>query len=83
MPGKLVEPKVITDFNNKPVCILPTGFYFDDERWEKIWQRYDDKGESLTLEDLHQLFPDEPTVQVPELVRSGEMNLRKNDSNKS
>ncbi len=73
MAGKLLEPKVITDFNNKPVCILPIGFYFDDERWERIWQRYEEKGESLTLEDLLQLFPEDPTLHVPELVRSGEM----------
>lgn len=76
MAGKLIEPKVITDFNNKPVCILPVGFYFDDQRWEKIWQRFDEKGESLTMEDLRQLFPDEETLQVPELVQTGEMNLK-------
>lgn len=74
MAGKLIEPKVITDFNNKPVCILPVGFYFDDQRWEKIWQRFDEKGESLTMEDLRQLFPDEETLQVAELVQTGEMN---------
>ncbi|MCW8955343.1 MAG: hypothetical protein OQL09_00540 [Gammaproteobacteria bacterium] len=76
MAGKLVEPKVITDFNNKPVCILPTGFYFDDQRWEMIWQRFDEKGESLTMEDLRQLFPDEATLQVPELVQTGEMIIK-------
>lgn len=76
MAGKLIEPKVITDFNNKPVCILPTGFYFDDQRWEMIWQRFDEKGESLTMEDLRQLFPDEKTLQVPELVQTGEMNIK-------
>ncbi|MCW9014145.1 MAG: hypothetical protein OQL06_10205 [Gammaproteobacteria bacterium] len=75
MPGKLIEPKVITDFNNKPVALLPVGFYFDDERWEKIWQRYDEKGESLTMEDLRKLFPDEPTLQVAELIRTGEMDF--------
>lgn len=76
MAGKLIEPKVITDFNNKPVCILPTGFYFDDQRWEMIWQRFDAKGESLTMEDLRQLFPDEETLQVPELVQTGEMTVK-------
>jgi len=76
MAGKLIEPKVITDFNNKPVCILPTGFYFDDQRWEIIWQRYDEKGESLTMEDLRLLFPDEETLQVPELIQTGEMTLK-------
>lgn len=75
MAGKLIEPKVITDFNNKPVCILPVGFYFDDQRWDTIWQRYDEKGESLTMEDLRQLFPDEPTLQVEELHRTGELDF--------
>ena len=79
MAGKLIEPKVITDFNNKPVCILPVGFYFDDQRWEMIGQRYDEKGESLTLEDLRQMFPDDPTLQVEALVRSGEMQFKQGD----
>ncbi|MFW2372173.1 MAG: hypothetical protein ACN4GM_03565 [Gammaproteobacteria bacterium] len=76
MAGKLIEPKVITDFNNKPVCILPTGFYFDDQRWEMIWQRFDEKGESLTMEDLRQLFPDDETLQVAELVQTGETTFK-------
>ena len=76
MAGKLVEPKVITDFNNKPVALLPTGFYFDDERWEMIWQRYDEKGESLTMDDLRELFPDEPTLKVQDLQRTGEMDFK-------
>ena len=63
--GKLIEPKVITDFNQKVVCLLPTGFYFNDERWEMIWQRYDDKGDTLSMADLKELFPDEATVQNP------------------
>lgn len=61
--GKLVEPKVITDFNQKLVCLLPTGFYFDDDRWDKIWQLYEEKGETLGMADLKELFPDEETVQ--------------------
>ena len=63
--GKLIEPKVITDFNQKVVCLLPTGFYFNDERWELIWQRYDEKGDTLSMADLKMLFPDEETVQNP------------------
>ena len=63
--GKLIEPKVITDLNQKVVCLLPTGFYFNDERWEMIWQRYDEKGDTLSMADLKQLFPDEETVQNP------------------
>jgi hypothetical protein len=63
--GKLVEPKVITDLNQKIVCLLPVGFYFNDERWEKIWERYDKKGDTLSMADLKELFPDEKTVQNP------------------
>lgn len=63
--GKLTEPKVITDINQKVVCLLPTGFYFDDTRWEMIWQQYEKKGDTLTMADLKTLFPDEATVQNP------------------
>lgn len=76
MAGKLTEPKVITDFNNKPVAILPQGFYFDDERWDMIWQRFESKGESLTMEDLRILFPDDPTLMAKKLVRSGELDFK-------
>ena len=65
MAGKLKEPKVITDFNQRIVCILPAGFYFSDERWEKIWQRFDEKGDTLSMADLKKLFADEATVQSP------------------
>jgi len=77
MAGKLIEPKVITDFNNMPVCILPTGFYFDDQRWDMIWQRFDEKGSSLTMEDLKEMFPDDETLHTPELIRTGEMDFNK------
>ena len=69
MPGKLREPKVITDFNNKPVAMLPIGFYFDDSRWETIWSEYDKKGESLTMEDLRNLFPDDESLNINQLKR--------------
>ena len=65
MGGKLIEPKVITDLNQRVVCLLPIGFYFDDERWEMIWQQYDKKGDTLSMADLKVLFPDEETVQNP------------------
>jgi len=65
MGGKLIEPKVITDLNQKVVCLLPIGFYFNDERWEMIWQQYDKKGDTLSMADLKVLFPDEETVQNP------------------
>ncbi len=63
--GKLIEPKVITDINQRVVCTLPVGFYFNDDRWDKIWQRYDQKSAMLSMADLKELFPDEPTVQNP------------------
>ena len=63
MSGKLKEPRVITDHQREPVCILPTGFYFNDERWEMIWQRYEEKGACLTHDDLQALFPEEPVLQ--------------------
>ena len=62
MAGKLKEPRVITDHRREPVCILPTGFYFDDERWDRIWQRFEEKGEALSHDDLRALFPDEPAL---------------------
>lgn len=65
MAGKLIEPKVITDLKQKVVCLLPTGFYFNDERWEMIWDKYEKKGDTLSMADLKALFPDEETVQDP------------------
>jgi len=65
MAGKLIEPKVITDLKQRTVCLLPTGFYFNDERWEMIWDRYEIKGSTLSMADLKALFPDEETVQNP------------------
>jgi hypothetical protein len=70
--GKLKEPKVITDFRQRLVCVLPVGFYFNDERWEKIFERFEHKGDSLSMADLKSLFPDEPTVQRP-AEETGEM----------
>lgn len=65
MAGKLSEPKVITDLNQKVVCLLPIGFYFDDTRWEMIWDRYEKKGDTLSMADLKAMFPEEETVQNP------------------
>lgn len=63
MRGKSTTPRVITDHRNEPACILPAGFYLDDGRWEAIWQRFEEKGESLTHVDLRALFPEEPALQ--------------------
>jgi hypothetical protein len=53
----------ITDHRQQRVCILPVGFHFDDQRWDRIWERYGEKGETLIHDDLRELFPDEPTLQ--------------------
>ncbi len=78
--GKLVEPKVITDINQRTVCLLPVGFYFNDERWQKIWQRYDEKGNTLSMADLKALFPEEETVQNPS-DENGQLFSHKDDDN--
>lgn len=75
--GKLVEPKVITDLNQRIVCLLPVGFYFNDERWEMIWERYEKKGDTLSMADLKELFPDEKTVQNPALDTGEKFNHKK------
>ena len=64
MGGKLKQPRVITDHRREPVCILPAGFYFSDERWEMIWQRFEEKGAALTHDDLLDLFPDEAVLHT-------------------
>lgn len=69
--GKLTEPKIITDLNQKVVCLLPVGFYFDDKRWEMIWDYYEEKGDTLGMADLKTLFPDEETVQNPAIDDGG------------
>ncbi len=71
MAGKLIEPKVITDFNNKPVAMLPVGFYFDDARWDAIWAEFDLKGSSLILEDLQRMFPDDESLFATTVKRTG------------
>lgn len=64
MPGKLRQPRVITDHRREPVCILPAGFHLDDERWEKIWQRFGEKGAALSHDDLRALFPEEAALRA-------------------
>lgn len=71
MAGKLIEPKVIIDFNNKPVAMLPIGFYFDDDRWDAIWSEYDLKGSSLTMDDLKRMFPDDESLKARTVKRTG------------
>jgi hypothetical protein len=45
MPEK---PGAVTDQRQEPMCILPAGLYFDDERREIIRQRHDEKCEPLS-----------------------------------
>lgn len=71
MAGKLNEPKVIIDFNNNPVAILPIGFYFDDTVWDAIWAEYDIKGQSLTMEDLKRMFPEDESLNAKTVKRTG------------
>lgn len=71
MAGKLIESKVITDFNNNPVAMLPIGFYFDDDRWDAIWAEFDRKGSSLTLDDLRRMFPDDESLHAVTVKRTG------------
>jgi len=62
MAGRLIEPKVITDFNQELVCVLPKGFWFDDVRWQKVWAAFDEKGATLSMADLREIFPDEEVL---------------------
>lgn len=62
MKGKLKEPIVLRDFNSDPVCILPVGFYLDDERWKGIWALHEKLGRPLTHDDLKKLFPAEEAL---------------------
>ena len=32
------------------------------ERWDRIWQRFEEKGEAPSHDDLRELFPDEPPL---------------------
>jgi len=65
-----LNQKVISDFNNQPVALLPISFYFYDVRWQAIWAEYDIKGEFLTLEDLKHLFPDDTSLNTQAVTRA-------------
>lgn len=53
----LNEPKVLTDFNNDAVCILPVGFELTDEKWNKIWELHEKLNRFMGHEELLELFP--------------------------
>jgi hypothetical protein len=63
MPPILKEPKVLTDFNNDAVCILPIGFELTDERWDAIWALHEQLNRFIGHEELQALFPDEPSLR--------------------
>ena len=62
MQQKLLEAKVITDFNNDPVCILPRGFLLSDERWEMIWALHEKLNRFISHDELGKLFPEETSL---------------------
>ena len=62
MAGRLIEPKVITEFNQELVCPLPRSFQFDDVRWQRVRAAFDEKGATLSMADLREIFPDEDVL---------------------
>lgn len=65
MSQVIEEAKLITDFNNDPVCMLPPGFVLDDQRWEQIWTLHEQLKRYTNHAELHALFPEESSLQVP------------------
>lgn len=63
MGQKLKEPRVLTDFKNDAVCILPIGFELTDERWEQIWDLHEKLNRFIGHDELLQLFPEEAALQ--------------------
>jgi len=70
MPKNLLEAKVLTDFNNDPVCILPRGFLLNDERWELIWSLHEKLNRFINHDDLRALFPDETSLISSQKIKS-------------
>jgi hypothetical protein len=62
MAQNLVEPKVITDFNNDPVCILPSGFLLSEERWALIWSLHEKLNRFINHDELRKLFPEDNSL---------------------
>ena len=76
MTHKLKEPKVLTDFNNDAVCILPEGFQLNDERWDQIWQLHEKLNRFLGHTDLLALFPDEPALLEKKIQQKEPLKMR-------
>ena len=68
MSIKLKEPKVLTDFNNDAVCILPEGFELTDERWDKIWDLHKAVNRFIGHEELQQMFPEEEALKQKKIL---------------
>ena len=62
MSKKLTEPRVVTDNNNDPVCILPMGFDLTDERRDYIWSYHEEVKRFISHAELLQMFKDEPAL---------------------
>jgi hypothetical protein len=62
MAQKLKEPKVLTDFNNDAVCILPVNFELSDDKWNKIWDLHEKLNRFIGHDELLELFPDDPAL---------------------
>lgn len=62
MSGKLKVPRILTDFNNDAVCILPIGFELTDDRWDQIWVLHEELNRFIGHAELLELFPDEPAL---------------------
>jgi hypothetical protein len=43
---------------------LPAGFELGDDGREQIRARYEEKGASLSRDDLRDMFPDEPALNT-------------------
>jgi hypothetical protein len=44
---------------------LPVGIYFDEEHRDKIWQRFDEKGDTLSMADLKKTAPGRGDSSIP------------------
>ena len=42
--------------------MLPKGFWFDDVRWQRFWAAFDEKGATLSMAYLREMFPDEEVL---------------------
>ena len=64
----LKEPKILTDFNNDAVCILPIGFDLTDDKWDKIWALHEKLNRFMGHDELLELFPDDESL-LPKKIK--------------